>query len=217
MIRRFLNLVYLIPWILLTVVVTWLLINEKFFTSKDGNVEYHQTAILQKVELLGKIELVKYHFQEITEAKKVAESIDFKIFKYKPLPDSKAVLISKGEAVGCVDLTKVNKNNITLLNDTLYVLLPRPELCYFKVDLANSRIYDLKIDYMRLEEKTEFMDKLYKQAEVNIRQSALETGILEETQRNAQLILAPLLASLSGKPVILQFDLNESLIKADTP
>ena len=153
MIRRYFNLVHIIPWILLSALLAWMLINEKGFSSEEQSIEFNQTSILQKVEQLGKMELVKYHFQEITEIKKVAESIDFKIFKYKPLPDSKAVLISKGEAVGCIDLTQITREKISVRNDTAFIMLPNPELCYFKVDLANSRIYDLKIDYMRHEDE----------------------------------------------------------------
>ena len=212
MIRRLLQLVHIIPWILLMGILSWLLISDRLFSNKEKTTEYHQTSILQKVEQLGKVELVKYHFQEITEVKKVAESIDFKIFKYKPLPDSKAVLISRGEAVGCIDLTQISKERIRQRNDTIYILLPKPELCYFKVDLANSRIYDLKIDYMRQEEKTQFLDELYKQAEINIKQSAIETGILEETQRNAQTLLTPILETFTSMPVVLTFDLGEKLI-----
>ena len=55
------------------------------------------------------------------------------------------------------------------------------------------------------------MDELYKQAEINIKQSALETGILEETQYNAQILLKPLLETISGMPVVLTFDLSKDL------
>ncbi len=208
MIRLFINIVRVIPWVLLSAILIWFLIDEKFFSKDVPSTEYYQNTIVEKVESMGKMELVKYHFQEITEVKKVAESIDFKLFKYKPLPDSKAVLISKGSAVGCIDLTKIDKNKIQLKNDTIYILLPEAELCYFKVDLANSRIYDLKIDYMRQEDKTQFMDQLYKQAELNIKQSALESGILEETYANAETIMKPLLETLTGKPVVLRYNLS---------
>ena len=69
----------------------------------------------------------------------MADVIDFKLFKYKTVPDAKAVLISQGTATGCIDLTKIGKKDITEQNDTIYITLPIPEICYFKIDLEKIK------------------------------------------------------------------------------
>ena len=47
------------------------------------------------------------------------------------------------------------------------------------------------------------MDQGYRYAEAQVRTAALQSGILAETQRNAQQILGPLLRTLTGRRVVL--------------
>lgn len=199
----------MLPWLIVVALLSWMLLAEKLsFDVVQGKEETYQNTLLTKVEQLGKLELVKYNFQEVTEVKKLADYVDLKFFKYKLLPDAKAVLISQGSAVGCIDLTLIKKEDITQLRDTVYVTLPAPELCYFKIDLEKSRIYDLEISGIPREEQKAFMEELYQAAESEIRNSALQMGILEQTRQNAQTILTPVFQDISGKVVILKFDLD---------
>ncbi|MEM6815363.1 MAG: DUF4230 domain-containing protein [Bacteroidota bacterium] len=121
-----------------------------------------------------------------------------KLFKFKVAPDSKAVLISQGNAIGCIDLTKITPSDIQEIEDTLYLKLPKPEICYFKIDLEKSRIYDLQINYLSSDERTQFIEELYQVAEQKIKTAALQTGILAQTNENAQRILKPLFFHPSG-------------------
>lgn len=210
------TILFVLPWALLIALLSWLLIDEKL-TSDDSapTRETYQSSILTRVERMGNLELVKYNFQEVTEIKKVAESMDFKFFKWKPQTDSRAVLISSGSAVGCIDLTRLRSTDIITANDTLYIRLPAPEMCFFKIDLEKSRIYDLQIDYLRKEDRAAFMDQLYDEAEKNIRKTALDMGILEQARENAHLLLQPLFEEISGRPVVLSFgmDTKKSLVQ----
>ncbi len=163
---------------------------------------------------MGNLELVKYNFQEVTEIKKVAETMDFKFFKWKAQTDSKAVLISSGSAVGCIDLTQLKRSDINDISDTLYIKLPAPTMCFFKIDMEKSRIYDLQIDYLLKEDRAAFMDQLYDEAEQNIKNTALSMGILDQARDNAQTLLRPLFEEISGKPVVLSFAM-EAKISSD--
>ncbi|RED99866.1 DUF4230 domain-containing protein [Marinoscillum furvescens] len=184
----------MLPWLIVVALLSWLLIAEKLDIGiAPGAKNTYQSALLTRVESLGKVELVRYHFQEVTEIQKAADRIDLKLFKLPTIvPDSRAVLISKGSAVGCVDLTQVKKDHIRHRKDTVYITLPAPELCYFKIDLENSRLYDLEIQGLSPKDRKLFMEELYEVAEQDIRASALKMGILEETRTNAQNLLQPL-------------------------
>jgi hypothetical protein len=202
----------ILPWLMVVGLLSWMLIQEKFSAGwVEGAKETRHTTILTKVEQMGKLELVKYNFQEVSEVKKMADYIDLKFFKYKLVPDAKGVLISQGSAVGCIDLTKIERADILEENDTLYVSLPAPELCYFKIDLEKSRIYDLKVSYMSSDDQRNFVQELYKAAEAQIRDTAMETGILEQTQENAHAVLRPILENLSGKTVMINFKLDQKM------
>ena len=197
----------LLPWLLLLAVIGWMWFSDK--TSSwwvEGSKETQHRTLLTRVEQMGKLELVRFSFQEVTELKKISDYVDLKIFKYKPLPDAKAVLISQGSATGCIDLSKIEATDLRMEGDTVYVRLPDPELCYFKVDLDKSRIYDLQISYMSEDEQRLFIEELYQVAEEEIKNGAMEAGILEQTREGAHSVLRPLLESISGKVVIITFD-----------
>lgn len=160
----------------------------------------NQTLVLQEITRLGKLELVKYQFKDIVEYQK--EQTSYQTFN-QFLPKAKAALIVKGEAVGCIDFTKIKESDIVVQEKTLSLFLPEPEICYFKVDHQNSKVYDVSNGYFV--EEGQMVNEAYKAAEIQLRQSALESGILQKTKDNAQMILIPLFSKISSKKVVFQW------------
>jgi hypothetical protein len=156
--------------------------------------------VLQQVTAIGKLELVKYQFKDVVEYQK--EQTDYSIIN-RMLPKAKAVLIVSGEAVGCIDLTKITTNDISDSKDTIYVYLPKPEMCVNKIDHQKSKVYDLTNGYFV--EQGKMVSDAYAAAETQIQQSALSMGILEQTNENAVKILGPMLEKIAGKKVVLRF------------
>jgi len=181
-----------VPWIIILGLVLWNK-DEKPLTKKSKNT----STILTEIEALGKLELVKYNFKEITELEELSKKY-FKIFQLGP--DSKIALISEGQAVGCIDLTKINPDDINEQSDTLYIKLPKPEICYYKLDLSKTKIYSLKTNPL-MDEKA-FIKRAYEAAEGDIKRAALSGGILKQTSDNAEVMLRPLLQKLTGRVVM---------------
>lgn len=157
-----------------------------------------QTVVLQEVTKMGKLELVRYRFKDVVEHEQIRQWF----------PNPKAVLIIEGEAVGCLDLTKITAADITATGDTLVVHLPDPELCSYKVDHQRSKVYNTEFAFF---EEAVLINEAYRQAEKQIRQSALNGGILEQTRRNADQILKPFLERVSGKKVFLTTRMKATL------
>ena len=194
---------------LLLTVIAWVLITGKlpFYPNRatDKRAIRHD-VVLQRLEALGRLELVRYQFKEITEVKNTSK---LKIFLRSYSPDMKAALITSGEAVGCVDLTKLSDGDIVVFDDSLVISLPPPELCYYKIDLENSRIYDLETGYLATdEEERAFVEEVYRSAENQIRKAALDSGIKSQTRDNARQFIKPLLEELSGKKIGINFKLS---------
>ena len=148
MLKKYKLILVLIPWILLLIaLLLWALgVELPTFGQKKYAVQT-TTVILERVEELGKLELVKYNFREIYDdlaisKGKIRGNTSLGIYEFSP--DLKVVLIASGEAVGCMDLMKINPSDILLRNDTVYFRLPEPEICYHKLDMEKSRIYDLE-------------------------------------------------------------------------
>lgn len=207
----FKRIIKFLPWFLLMVVLITLYLSNYSLFPKEGKIEViDSTVILKEIEKLGKLELVKYNFKEIydykqlSEGKIVGNSI-LKIHDYTP--DLNVVLVASGEAVGCIDLTKMDIEDVSQKNDTLIIFLPPPELCYYKLDLENTRIYSFKSAswWSKLfsddTEDEQVLQNAYRQTERRIEMAAYESGILPSTNEQARNMLKPMLETLSGKKV----------------
>ncbi|QRR03453.1 DUF4230 domain-containing protein [Dyadobacter sandarakinus] len=168
--------------------------------NKNDDVQTMHTLVLQEVSAMGKLELVKYNFKDVVEQEVV------KTF----LPNAKAVLIVQGEAIGCVDLTKIVIGDITSDDQTLVVNMPDPELCVFKIDHSKSKVYHTEYAFT---EEAKLVQEAYRQAEKQIQKSALDMGILDQTRENARKILTPVLEKASGKKVLIRFSPNAVIDK----
>lgn len=184
---------FFLPWLLF--LAAGLLLIRKCnpdFLRKDDRIEITHNTMVTKIEAIGKLELVTYRFKDVVEYKK---EIDW-------LPDPRSILIVAGEATGCLDLRKITKKDIVFEGDSLLtVYLPAPEICNFKVDHQNSKILLLENTYFQ---DADMVDKAYKYAEKNVQRTALQSGILKQTEINAEKILKPMLAGFSGRKVILR-------------
>lgn len=160
---------------------------------REPQVTVTHNTVLTQVEALGKLELVRYRFKDVVEYKKSA--------RYPFLPDAKAALIVGGEAVGCLDMRKIRPQDVTFEGDSVVrVVLPAPELCAFQVDHKQSRVFSTENTFFQ---DAQVVDEAYRYAEAQVRRSALQSGILAETQRNAQQVLVPMLRTLTGRRVII--------------
>lgn len=160
---------------------------------REPQVTVTHNTVLTQVEALGRLELVRYRFKDVVEYKRSA--------KYPFLPDAKAALIVGGEAVGCLDLRKIRPQDVTFEGDSVVkIILPDPELCSFQVDHRQSRVFSTENSFFQ---DAALVDDAYRYAEAQVRRSALQSGILAETQRNAQQILVPMLRTLTGRRVII--------------
>jgi len=170
------------------------------WVSGKDKTETTHTLVLQEMTAMGKLELVKYNFKDVVEQEMVKTW----------LPNAKAVLIVQGEAIGCIDLTKIQIADITSEQEILVVNMPEPELCVFKIDHERSKVYNTEYAFT---EEGQLVNEAYAQAEKQIQKSALDMGILDQTKENATKILTPMLEKASGKKVLLKFSMNTKIDK----
>jgi hypothetical protein len=186
----------IIPWMLICVLGLYIYFTRfSFFDgpSEAGKTEITNNIIVEKVELLGKLELCKFYIKDIVEHKEIKPWYD---------KDSKVVLIISGEAVGCMDLTKIDSTAIQITEKQVVITLPKAEICVFKIDHQTSNIYDVETGFFE-DDKT-IIDKAYKLAEKEILHSAQKMGIKKQTQDNAKLILKPFLSGITDKDIVFK-------------
>ncbi|MFN8353804.1 MAG: DUF4230 domain-containing protein [Spirosomataceae bacterium] len=181
------------------VIYAWENVKTKLsFWNQPDQTETDHNVVVREITALGKIELVKYSFRDVVEHEIV------KAF----LPNSKALLIVQGEAVGCINLSTVSMSDIATKYDTLIVHLPEPEICYVKIDHQKSKVYNT--EYALLDEAL-LVEQAFKQAEGQLQKSALDMGILDQTKVNAEKMLKPILEKVSGKKVLIRYRMRAQL------
>lgn len=176
---------------ILFLVFMFFYIKKQFFVTRT---EITEDVMIEKIANIGKLELVKYSMKDVIE-KKVSRPI---------LPDKRILFVASGEVTGCIDLTKVKKEDIKSEVDSVTVFLPKPEICYSKLDHQKSKVYDLTGVFLPAD-RQEMIEEIYKLAEQRILQNARELNILQKTEENALLIFKPLMENIAGKKVGIRF------------
>lgn len=167
--------------------------SRKFFLQRpEPEVVSNHNIVLREITSLGKLELVKYNFRDVVDQQITRQF----------LPDAKALLIIQGEAVGCLDLTKMTVTDLGETGDTLIVRLPDPEICLARVDHSKSKVYNTEFAFS---DEALLIEQAFKKAEEQVQTSAIQQGILEQTKLNATKILRPMLEKVSGKKVLLRY------------
>jgi hypothetical protein len=146
------------------------------------------------------MELVKMNIKDVLEYS----------IKRDYLPDSRVLLVVSGEIAGCIDLTKLNLNAINFNDSVIKIVLPNPEICYYKIDHQKSRIYNATT-YFMLDNESLLTQLVYKKAENYFKSDSLNKIVFNETEVNAQKVLKPILENITRKKVELTF--NKSVIK----
>lgn len=166
-------------------------IKNQFFITRTV---INEDVMIEKITNMGKLELVKYSMKDVIE-KKVSRTL---------LPDKRILFVAVGEVVGCIDLTKVTKNDIVSTGDSVNVVLPNPEICYSKLDHQRSKVYELSGVWSPTDRQL-MIEEIYKLAEQKILQNAREMDVLGKTKENATIIFKPILENISGKKVGIRF------------
>lgn len=178
----------------------------EFFRAKNvvtawfDNSSTTHAVVLQEIHELGKLELVRYNFKDIIEHEVIRQWI--------PMFNPKTALIVQGTAIGCLDLTKIALSDIKDETETIIIFLPEPELCSYQIDHSKSKVYSTEFAFW---EEAQLVDEAYRQAETQIQKSAIEMGILKQTQQNAEKLLKPLLEKITRKKVLLRYRLKTTL------
>jgi hypothetical protein len=189
---RFTNVLLLIFMILAMLFLLWQSFRAGIFGTGETRIISNHNIVLEKIEELGKLELVKYKFRDVLEYN----------VQYDWWPDSKAVLIISGEAVGCIDLKKIKAQDILDKKDTLFLTLPTPELCYYKLNHNESKVYNTDTYSM---DTQKLVEGAYKEAEQQVKRTALQSNILAQTRENGEKMLKPLLENLAKKKIVFTY------------
>lgn len=170
----------------------WYLITK---TSTQNKVVVSEDVMVERITNIGKLELVKYSMKDVIERKELRSF----------LPDQRVLFVAVGEVTGCIDLTKVTKEDIERHSaDSLTIFLPQPEICYVKIDHQKSRVYDVSGAWWPGDTQN-LVEGIYKLAEQRLLENAKEMDLLGKTRENALTIFKPMVENIAAQHINIAF------------
>lgn len=178
--------------VVVAVVVVWLL----FFQS-GLRIDLSQPAVVQRIQRLQRLETVVYSLEKI-----VAGTQD-NAYLPKFLGGDRILLIVHGEVTAGIDLAKLDESKIAIKGRNIEIEMPAAEVFSTRIDNERTKVYSRETGLFTTPDPN-LESEVRREAERQVRQSALESGILKTAADNARGTLSGLLEGLGFESVVIR-------------
>lgn len=149
---------------------------------------------INEVRALARLETIQYSIEKVITAETGQGTFDF-------LFGDRLLFVAHGVVIAGIDMEKIGPEQLRLDNGVLYVTLPPAEI--FVATLDNQKSYVYNRDTGFLNQGVQDLETLARQkAEDEIRKAALDDGILQQAQTNAENYLFRFFQALGYNNVI---------------
>jgi hypothetical protein len=133
---------------------------------------------INEVRALARLETIQYSVEKVITAETGQGTFDF-------LFGDRMLFVAHGVVIAGIDMEKIGPDQLRLENGVLYVTLPPAEIFVATLDNQKSYVYDRETGF--LNKGVQDLETLARQsAEDEIRKAALDDGILQQAQTNAE-------------------------------
>lgn len=151
-------------------------------------------TIIYQVRTLARLETIQYTVEKVITAE-TGQGV------FGPLFGDRLLFVAHGYVIAGIDMKKLLPDDLRAEDGILYVELPPAEIFMSTLDNEKSYVYDRETGILTQGDVN--LETLARQAaEDEIREAALEDGILEQAQTNAEAYLYRLLRSLGFIDII---------------
>lgn len=176
----------------LSTAVAWLL----FFQS-GFRINLSRPAVVQRIQRLQRLETVVYSMEKI-----VSGSQD-NAFLPRMLAGDRILLIVHGEVTAGIDLSHLDASNITIKGSEIEVTMPAAEIFSTRLDNERTSVYSRETGLFTKPDPN-LESEVRREAERQIRQAALDGGILKTADDNGRTTLIGLLQGLGFESVAIK-------------
>jgi hypothetical protein len=149
---------------------------------------------ISEVRALARLETIQYSVEKVITAEIGQGTFNF-------LFGDKMIFVAHGVVIAGIDMQKMGPEDLRVENGVLYVTLPPAEIFIATLDNQKSYVYDRETGF--LSKGVQDLETMARQsAEDEIRRAALEDGILQQAQTNAENYLYRFFQSLGYDNVI---------------
>lgn len=155
-------------------------------------------TIIREVQSLARLETIQYTLEKVITAE-INQGV------FGPLFGDRLLFVAHGYVIAGVDLAKIMTEDLWLEEEVLYVNLPESEVFVATLDNEQSYIYDRETGLLRKSDP-DLETSARQAAEQAILEAAVDDGILEQAQQNAEIYLERLLNTLGYQRVVFVYE-----------
>jgi len=150
-------------------------------------------SIVLEIQALSRLETTSYTIERVITAESGEGPLGF-LFR------DRLLLIAHGQVIAGVDLAQLTEEDIQVAGDRVFVTLPAAEV--FVATLDNDQTYVYERDTAIFGQQVDLETLARQAAEEAVLETALEDGILEQAQINAENVIRTLLMGLGFHEVV---------------
>ncbi len=151
------------------------------------------TTIVRQVQALSRLETASYTIEKVITAESGEGPLGF-LFR------DRLLLVAQGQVIAGVDLSRIQREDVQVVGTTVYMTMPAAEIFVATLNNSNTYVYDRQTGVLGQQIDLETLAR--QQAERAILDAALEDGILDMAQRNADQTVEGLLRALGFEEVV---------------
>ena len=157
-------------------------------------INVSQPTVVRQIQQLQRLETVNYTMDKIISGEHENPYLP------KFLAGDRLLLVVHGEVIGGIDLAKVKAEDVAVKGTAITVRIPKAEVFTTRIDNAKTRVYSRDTGLFSSPDPN--LESLVREeAERQLRQGALQDGLLKAAKENARGTLASLLKGLGFKEV----------------
>jgi len=196
--------IVIISAILVGIALIVFLLIKFVFLKKDQPLMIDKTAnVVTQIKKINELTSATFYEEFILKDTKANKLVDNQVGKavshnHKPLIQDNIVIVAKGKVRAGFDLSKMTKKNILISNDTLYVQLPKVQILDVITNPSDFEIY--MEDGKWSQEQVAVVEN---KAQSQLKQDAIQSGILNKAQQSGVEKLTQILQGLDYQTVVV--------------
>lgn len=174
--------------------VVWLGIWNRF---SARTIDLSQPTVIHQIQQLHRLETVVFKMEKIVTGGQES--------RYLPtfLIGDRLLLVAYGEVTAGVDLSAIEPGDVRVEEGSVHIKMPAAELFSTRVDNDRTRVYSRETGLFSSVDPNLESD-VRRAAEQEIRQAALDGGVLNVATQNARSTLTAFVSSLGFEQVTLE-------------
>ena len=166
----------------------------QYATGRKLIISNQGPAVISSIQRLQRLETVSYSMDKIVESAKESDYLpDF-------LAGDRLLLVVHGQVLAGVDLSRLQTSNVSTTEHSVHVHIPDPEIFVVNLDNAGTHVYS-RTTGLLVPEDANLETETRAKATEQIKQAALDGGILNKARDNAKATITTMLQGMGFEQI----------------